>query len=90
MIVLVCDNAMYGTIRMHQERAYPGRVSATRLVNPDFAMLARSHGAFGETVTRTQDFAAAFARARRAGTPALLHLKLDPRALSPRLVLENP
>lgn len=87
VIVLVCDNGMFGTIRMHQERRYPGRISGTALQNPDFAALARSYGAFGETVTETEAFPAAFARARAAGGPALLHLKMDPRALSPRLTL---
>ena len=85
--VLVCDNGMYGTIRMHQERQYPGRPSGTNLVNPDFAAWARSYGAFGETVTRDEDFPQAFARARDAGTPAILDLKTDPRALSPKLTL---
>ncbi len=87
VIVLVCDNGMYGTIRMHQERRYPGRVSGTGLQNPDFAALARSYGCFGETVTETAAFGPAFSRARAAGVPALLHLKMDPRALSPRLTL---
>ena len=87
VVVLVCDNGMYGTIRMHQERQYPGRPSGTDLVNPDFAAWARSYGAFGETVTRDEDFPQAFARAREAGTPAILDLKTDPRALSPKLTL---
>jgi acetolactate synthase-1/2/3 large subunit len=82
VIVLVVDNGMYGTIRMHQEKTYPGRVSGTRLRNPDFAALARSHGALGLTVTRNADLADALAAARAADTPALLHLKVDPRALS--------
>ena len=72
VIVLVVNNGMYGTIRMHQERHFPGRVIGTDLVNPDFAALARAYGAFGETVTRTADFAAAFERAQdvgRAGAP---------------------
>ncbi len=83
IIVLVIDNGMYGTIRMHQERTYPGRPSATKLVNPDFAALARSYGAFGETVETTDAFGPAFERARAAGTPAILHLKLDPEAITP-------
>ena len=57
---------MYGTIRMHQEHNYPGRVSGTAIVNPDFVMLARAYGAYGELVERTEDFAAAFERARNA------------------------
>ncbi len=82
VIVLVVNNGMYGTIRMHQERHFPGRVIATDLVNPDFAALARAYGAFGETVTRTADFAAAFKRAQESGGPALRELKLDPEALT--------
>ena len=89
IIVLVCDNGMYGTIRMHQQRAYPGRPAGTNLENPDFAALARAHGGHGATVESDADFQAAFAEARRVGVPALLHLKLDPAALSPRLVLEH-
>jgi acetolactate synthase-1/2/3 large subunit len=82
VIVLVVNNAMYGTIRMHQERHFPGRVIATDLVNPDFAALARAYGAHGETVAKTADFAAAFQRAQEVGGPALLELKLDPEALT--------
>ena len=87
-VVLVCDNGMYGTIRMHQERHYPGRVSGSGLRNPDFAALARACGAHGASVERDADFAPALAAARAAGTPALLHLRLDPAALSPRLRLD--
>jgi len=83
-VVLVFDNGMYGTIRMHQEREYPGRVSATRLTNPDFAALARSHGAFAATVARTADFAPAFEEAAAAGRLALLHLKTDPEQITTR------
>jgi acetolactate synthase-1/2/3 large subunit len=82
VMVLVIDNGMYGTIRMHQERAYPGRVSATRLRNPDFAAYARAFGGHGETVRRTEEFAPAFERALASGQPAILHCFLDPRALS--------
>lgn len=87
VIVLISNNGSYGTIRMHQEKTYPGRVSGTGLRNPDFAMLARSYGGFGETVTETGDFWDAFERARASGAPAILDLKIDPRALSPRLSL---
>ncbi len=83
IIVLVIDNGMYGTIRMHQERTYPARPSATALTNPDFAALARSYGAHAETVKSTDDFGAAFERAQGSGKPALLHLKLDPEAITP-------
>ncbi|WP_269583693.1 thiamine pyrophosphate-binding protein [Roseibium sp. Sym1] len=89
IIVLVIDNGMYGTIRMHQERHYPGRPSATKLVNPDFAALARSYGAFGETVETTEAFGPAFERARASGTPAVLHLKLDPEAITPAASLSQ-
>ncbi len=89
VVVLVCDNGMYGTIRMHQAREYPGRPSGTRLVNPDFAALARAHGGFGATVADDAAFPDAFAAARAAGAPAILHLKLDPRALTPRATLDD-
>ncbi len=79
---VVVDNGMYGTIRMHQERTYPGRVHGTALANPDFAAFGRAFGAHGETVARTDEFAPAFERALAAGRPALLHLKLDPQALT--------
>jgi acetolactate synthase-1/2/3 large subunit len=67
---------------MHQERHYPGRVSGTDLVNPDFAALARAYGAAGETVTQTSEFAPAFERAVAGGKPALLHVVIDPQALT--------
>ena len=89
VIVLVINNGMLGTIRMHQERHYPERTIATDLVNPDFAALARAYGAFGETVERTEDFAAAFERARASGGPAILDIKLDPEALTPRQSLSE-
>jgi acetolactate synthase-1/2/3 large subunit len=89
VVVLVCDNGMYGTIRMHQQRHYPGRPSGTLLRNPDFAALARAHGGFGATVETDADFPRALADARAAGVPAILHLKLDPAALSPKLRLEG-
>jgi acetolactate synthase-1/2/3 large subunit len=86
-IFLVVNNGMYGTIRMHQERRYPGRVVATDLVNPDFAAYARAFGAHGEAVERIADFAPAFARALAAGKPALIELRLDPEAITPRTTL---
>ena len=82
VIFIVVDNGMYGTIRMHQEREHPGRVVGTDLVNPDFAALARAHGALGETVTQTSEFAPALERALDAGRPALLHLRIDPQAIT--------
>ena len=87
VIFIVVNNGMYGTIRMHQERHYPGRVSGTSLVNPDFAALARAYGLYGEIVEKTADFAAAFERAWNAGTAALLELRIDPDAISPRTTL---
>ncbi|MCD0504509.1 thiamine pyrophosphate-dependent enzyme, partial [Bordetella petrii] len=82
IIVIVLDNSQYGTIRMHQERDYPGRVVGTQLRNPDFAAMAVAFGGHGERVERTEDFAAAFERAVASGKPAILHCKLDPRAQS--------
>lgn len=87
VIVVLVDNGIYGTIRMHQEREHPGRVSATDLVNPDFAALARAYGAHGETVECTEDFADAFERARASRRPAILHLKTDPKAITPTTTL---
>lgn len=83
-IVLVVNNRSYGTIRMHQERHYPGRVSFTDLRNPDFAAIARAYGAHGERVERTEDFPAAFERARASTTGALLELVIDTESLTPR------
>jgi acetolactate synthase-1/2/3 large subunit len=82
IIVIVIDNAQYGTIRMHQERDYPGRVVGTQLQNPDFALYARAFGGHGERVERTEEFAPAFERALASGKPAILHCLLDPRAQS--------
>jgi acetolactate synthase-1/2/3 large subunit len=87
ILVLVVDNGMYGTIRMHQERHFPGRVVGTELRNPDFAALAEAHGAHGETVERTEDFAAAVERALAARRPALLALRVEPEAITPRTTL---
>lgn len=89
IIVLVINNAMYGTIRMHQERAYPGRVTGTDLVNPDFAAYARAFGAQGELVERTEDFAPALERALAAETSALIELRLDPEAITPAATLSE-
>ncbi|MEO1000260.1 MAG: thiamine pyrophosphate-binding protein [Pseudomonadota bacterium] len=92
VLILVCDNGIYGTIRMHQERHYPGRVSATDLVNPDFAALARAHGVEGLTVAEDAAFAPALAEARAAtsaGRPALLHLRLDPEAITPTATITS-
>ena len=88
-VVIVANNGRYGTIRMHQERHYPARVSGTDLFNPDYAALARAYGGHGETVTRTADFAAAFDRARAAKTVAIVELRLDPQALTPGASLDT-
>ena len=89
VIVLVVNNGMYGTIRMHQEREYPGRVSGTGLANPDFAAYARAFGGHGETVERTADFAPAFQRAAASGKPAILELRIDPEAITPSATLSG-
>jgi acetolactate synthase I/II/III large subunit len=87
VVVLVVNNGRYGTIRMHQERSYPGRVIATDLDNPDFPALAEAYGAAGEAVTDTKAFPDAFERALAAGRPALLDLHVDPDAIAPGLSL---
>jgi acetolactate synthase I/II/III large subunit len=84
VLVIVVNNGMLATIRMHQERHYPGRVMATDLVNPDFAAFAESFGAYGERVEQTSAFEAALERALAAPGPALLELVCDPEALTPR------
>jgi len=89
IIVIVVNNGIYGTIRMHQERAFPGRVVATDLVNPDFGALARAYGGHGETVDRTADFAPAFERAQASGKPAIIEVKLDPEAITPTRTLSE-
>jgi acetolactate synthase I/II/III large subunit len=89
VVVLVVDNGMYGTIRMHQERHYPGRVSGTDLRNPDFVGLAQSFGAHAERVERSEDVPLALDRAFGAGVPAVLHLPVDPEALTPRHTLSE-
>jgi acetolactate synthase-1/2/3 large subunit len=86
-LFLVVDNGMYGTIRMHQEREYPGRVIGTSLTNPNFAAYASSFGVHAERVERTEDFAPALERALGADGPALLHLVVDPEAITPHTTL---
>jgi acetolactate synthase-1/2/3 large subunit len=87
-VTIVMDNGLYGTIRMHQEREYPGRVVATQLRNPDFAAYARAFGGFGVTVERTADFPKAFAAAQKSGLPSIVHLKVDPNAITPMTTLD--
>ena len=86
-VALVVNNGLYGTIRMHQEREYPGRVFGTDLQNPDFAAYARAFGAHGEVVERTEAFAPAFERASKSGKPAIIELRIDPDAISPATTL---
>ena len=87
IILIVVNNGSYGTIRMHQERKYPGRVHGTHLQNPDFAAYARAFGAFGETVETTEQFAPAFERALAANVPALLELRLSEEVITPTTTL---
>jgi acetolactate synthase-1/2/3 large subunit len=87
IVFLVMNNGMYGTIRMHQEREHPGRVSGTELKNPDFAALARAYGLHGETVEKTADFEAAFERAWIAKTASVIELRIDPEAITTRTTL---
>lgn len=89
LIAVIVDNGMYGTIRMHQERNYPGRPSATALKNPDFAAYAKAFGGYGETVRTIDDFKAAFERAQASGLPAILHCLIDPQALTPTKTLDE-
>ncbi|MEJ2374026.1 MAG: thiamine pyrophosphate-binding protein [Pseudolabrys sp.] len=88
-VVLLYDNGLYGTIRMHQERDYPGRVIATQLHNPDFVAYAQAFGGFGVRVDKTEDFPAAFDAARRSGKPSIVQLKADPEALTPGMSLSQ-
>ncbi|MHA1524911.1 MAG: thiamine pyrophosphate-binding protein [Alphaproteobacteria bacterium] len=87
LVLIVVNNAMLGTIRMHQEKNYPGRVVATDLTNPDFAALARAFGAHGETVRATNEFAPALERALKADGPALIEIHIDRQAITPSSTL---
>lgn len=87
MVMLIANNAMYGSIRMHQERQFPGRPIGTTLTNPDFVALAQSYGAHGERVERDSDFPAALQRALKAEGPAVIELRIDPRQLTPDLAI---
>ena len=89
IIVVILNNGIYGTIRMHQEREYPGRASGTMLTNPDFAALARAYGGHGETVEETSEFANALARARASGRPSIIDVHLDPEAITPTKTLSD-
>jgi acetolactate synthase I/II/III large subunit len=87
IIIVIADNGSYGTIRMHQEREYPGRISATVLKNPEFAAYARAFGGFGTLVEKTSDFGDAFHAAEQSRKPAIIHLKIDPEAITPQTTL---
>ena len=83
-IILVFNNQMYGTIRMHQERDYPGRVSGTALTNPDFSKYIEAFGGHGEVVNETGEFAPAFRRAVESGRPAVIELRVNPEQITTR------
>lgn len=87
VVFIVVNNGMYGTIRMHQERTYPGRVSGTALANPDFAALAQAYGLHGEVVAETDEFAPAFERCVNSGKPALIEIRIDQEAITPKMSL---
>jgi acetolactate synthase-1/2/3 large subunit len=89
IVILLVNNGMFATVRMHQERVFPGRAVGTDLENPDFPAVARAYGAYGERVERTEDFEAAFERALASGKPALLELPVDPERISPRVKLSE-
>jgi acetolactate synthase-1/2/3 large subunit len=89
IVVILVNNGMYATIRMHQERQFPGRVVGTDLENPDFPALARAYGAHGERIERTEDFEAAFDRALASRRPSVLELPVDPERISPRVRLSE-
>ncbi|WP_206378380.1 thiamine pyrophosphate-binding protein [Sneathiella limimaris] len=86
-LTILVDNGAYGTIRMHQERDYPDRVSATELKNPDFAAIALAYGAHAETVVKTEEFEGALERSLASGKAALIHIKTDPEAITPATTL---
>lgn len=89
LVIVVVDNGMYGTIRMHQERDYPDRTVGTSLTNPDFAEYARAFGGHGERVDCTEDFLPAYERARGSGKPSIIHCITDPEALTPTQTLSD-
>jgi acetolactate synthase-1/2/3 large subunit len=89
LTVMIVNNGMYGTIRMHQERDYPDRIVGTSLVNPDFADFARAFGAHGEAVARTEEFEPAFVRALAHPGPSVIELRVDPDTLGPKVTLSG-
>ena len=89
IIAVIVNNGTYGTIRMHQERDYPGHVIATDITNPDFVLFAQSFGAFGERVEKTEEFGEVFERARASGRPALIELMVNKEAITPSATLSG-
>ena len=89
VVIVIVNNGMYGTIRMHQEKNYPGRVSGTDLVNPHFAAFARSFGCLGEIVEDTAQFGPAFERIVASGKPGVIDIHLDPQAITPNTTLDK-
>ena len=89
IVVIVVNNGIYATIRMHQEREYPRRVIGTDMINPDFVALAEAHGAHGEMVEKTEDFEAAFERCLSAKRPALIEIRMDPEILTPSATVQS-
>ncbi len=90
IVVIVANNGLYGTIRMHQEMHYPGRMSGTDMFNPDYSRLAKAYGCHGETVSSIAEFAVAFEQSIAADTPALIELRLDPDAISTDMTITKP
>ena len=88
IIFVIVNNGIYGTIRMHQEREYPGRVYGTEFTNPDFAALAKAYGAHGEKVTETAQFAGALERSIASGKPSLIEVVIDPNAITTQTTIE--
>ena len=89
VIVIIADNGLYGTIRMHQERRFPGRVVGTTLTSPDFLALAQAYGVFGASITSTSDFARAFEEAAASRRAAIIELKMDPEMITTRTTLSE-
>jgi len=89
IIVIVVNNGIYGTIRMHQEREYPERVIGTDMINPDFVAFAEAHGAHGERVLRTEEFEAAFERCLALSQLSLIEIRMDPDILTPSSTVQS-
>ena len=89
IVAVVANNGSFATIRMHQERMFPRRVSGSDLHNPDFAAFARSYGGYGETVSSTEEFPSAFERACASGVPSIIELRLDLDAITTEATMEE-